>query len=377
MEQVEVETSFTCNGRAVFVSAPADESLLYVLRERLGIFSAKDGCAPQGQCGCCTVLVDGEPRVACVTPLARVGGRAVTTIEGLDVAERDRLADAFVATGGSQCGFCTPGHRDARVAEDESAISTGRWRRTCAGAPVGARCTKRFAVTCACRGARSRRRGTGAQSWRVASRRQSRRRHPARGRAFRRRHRAALRVALRFRCHPIRRRIQSNRGGYAMGRRLDARRTREPPRARSRAGAQRSKSVRRSTTCCRIVLLGACGLRRRGSSPRISSPDASWCEPGGVPASPYVNGGAFGGKLHSAAPVAARELADQLGETVRVVYSREDVVRLGPKRSPIAATAVWRDGVDRDRRRRRAGRRGRVRTRVADAVFVRGRRALA
>ena len=80
-----------------------------MLRERLGIVSAKDGCAPQGQCGCCTVLVDGEPRVACVTPIARVEGRAVTTIEGLDRAARDGAADAFVATGGSQCGFCTPG----------------------------------------------------------------------------------------------------------------------------------------------------------------------------------------------------------------------------------------------------------------------------
>ena len=70
MEQLDVETSFTCNGRAVAVSAPPDESLLLVLRERLGIISVKDGCAPQGQCGCCTVLVDGEPRVACVTPIA-------------------------------------------------------------------------------------------------------------------------------------------------------------------------------------------------------------------------------------------------------------------------------------------------------------------
>ena len=109
MDQLATETSFTCNGRAVSVVAPADESLLLVLRERLGILSVKDGCAPQGQCGCCTVLVDGEPRVACVTPVARVAGRSVTTVEGLDATERDRLASAFVATGGSQCGFCTPG----------------------------------------------------------------------------------------------------------------------------------------------------------------------------------------------------------------------------------------------------------------------------
>ena len=99
---------FVVDGRAARV---ADEraSLLEALRDELGLRSPKDGCSPQGQCGCCTVLVDGEPRVACVTPIARVANRAVVTIEGLDPADRDRLAAAFVATGGSQCGFCTPG----------------------------------------------------------------------------------------------------------------------------------------------------------------------------------------------------------------------------------------------------------------------------
>ena len=103
--------AFVLNGAPVVVDADVErgESLLNVLRERLGVMSAKDGCAPQGQCGCCTVLVDGEPRVACVTPIARVEDRAVTTIEGLGVAERANAAQAFVATGGSQCGFCTPG----------------------------------------------------------------------------------------------------------------------------------------------------------------------------------------------------------------------------------------------------------------------------
>ena len=100
---------FTCNGEQVEVSSDPGESLLSVLREQLGIISVKDGCAPQGQCGCCTVLVDGDPRVACVTPASRVAGRVVTTVEGLDPAVGESLAAAFVATGGSQCGFCTPG----------------------------------------------------------------------------------------------------------------------------------------------------------------------------------------------------------------------------------------------------------------------------
>src|SRR5436305_8092760 len=99
---------FRLDDRDVEVADDAG-SLLDALREQLGVRSAKDGCAPQGQCGCCTVWVDGAPRVACVTPVRRVEGRAVTTVDGLDPALRARFSDAFVATGASQCGFCTPG----------------------------------------------------------------------------------------------------------------------------------------------------------------------------------------------------------------------------------------------------------------------------
>src|SRR5436190_4040112 len=107
--QMSDRVAFTCNGAAVDVPIEPTESLLSVLRERLRLLSVKDGCAPQGQCGCCTVLVDGEPRVACVTPVTRVDGREVTTVDGLDPTVRDDLIARFVATGGSQCGFCTPG----------------------------------------------------------------------------------------------------------------------------------------------------------------------------------------------------------------------------------------------------------------------------
>ncbi|MGH9233109.1 MAG: (2Fe-2S)-binding protein, partial [Acidimicrobiales bacterium] len=100
--------SFTVDGRPVEV-ADDGSSVLTVLREQLALRSAKDGCSPQGQCGCCTVLVDGQPRVACVTPAKRVRGRSITTLDGLDPAERDAWGGAFCATGASQCGFCTPG----------------------------------------------------------------------------------------------------------------------------------------------------------------------------------------------------------------------------------------------------------------------------
>lgn len=84
-------------------------TLLDALREDAGKLCVKDGCAPQGQCGACSVLVDGEPRLACVTPVTRVAGRTVTTADGLGEPLRGRLGAAFCEAGGFVCGFCTPG----------------------------------------------------------------------------------------------------------------------------------------------------------------------------------------------------------------------------------------------------------------------------
>jgi carbon-monoxide dehydrogenase small subunit len=87
------------------------ESLLYVLRERLGFPAAKAGCE-QGECGSCSVLVDGTLVCACLVLAAAVVGAAVTTVEGLQPNARGELGDvqkAFVETGAVQCGFCTPG----------------------------------------------------------------------------------------------------------------------------------------------------------------------------------------------------------------------------------------------------------------------------
>ena len=81
------------------VQVPDDGTTLPdALRDGLGLRSPKDGCSPQGQCGCCTVLVDGAPRVACVTPARRVAGRSITTLDGLPEATQRLWADAFVAT---------------------------------------------------------------------------------------------------------------------------------------------------------------------------------------------------------------------------------------------------------------------------------------
>ncbi len=100
---------FILNGRRVSIDAEPGTSLLELLREGFGLRSMKDGCAPEGTCGACTVLVDGRPVVACARDAVRCEGREVVTLEGLPAAARSAWADAFVATGASQCGFCSPG----------------------------------------------------------------------------------------------------------------------------------------------------------------------------------------------------------------------------------------------------------------------------
>jgi aldehyde oxidoreductase len=100
--------SFNVNGADVRVRDDHPH-LLAALREELDITSPKDGCSPTGQCGCCTVLIDGKAVVSCQQPLTKIAGKSVVTLEGVDEAERDRYAEAFAACGGLQCGFCIPG----------------------------------------------------------------------------------------------------------------------------------------------------------------------------------------------------------------------------------------------------------------------------
>ncbi len=100
--------SLTVNGQPVSVRADHPH-LLAALREELDVTSPKDGCSPTGQCGCCTVLVDGKAQVSCQLSLTRAAGRSIITVEGLEPAEADRYAATFAATGALQCGFCTPG----------------------------------------------------------------------------------------------------------------------------------------------------------------------------------------------------------------------------------------------------------------------------
>ena len=101
-------TTFDLNGTTITASGNHPH-LMAALRDELGVISPKDGCAPSGQCGCCTVLVDGRARVACQTSMERAEGTQVLTLEGFNAAERDLYATTFAAHGALQCGFCTPG----------------------------------------------------------------------------------------------------------------------------------------------------------------------------------------------------------------------------------------------------------------------------
>ena len=101
--------SFEVNGKAARVDAEPDTPLLYVLRDDLQLNAAKFGCG-LGQCGACTVLVDGKPVFSCVTPIAMVEGKKVTTLEGLGTtADPGALQKAFIEEQAAQCGYCIPG----------------------------------------------------------------------------------------------------------------------------------------------------------------------------------------------------------------------------------------------------------------------------
>ncbi len=324
--------AFRLDGRSVEV-ADDGASLLDILRERLGARTPKDGCSPQGQCGCCTVWIDGQPRVACVTPAARVAGRDVTTLDGLPAAEA--WAATFAAAGASQCGFCTPGIL-MRVAALAPAARADRRSVARALAAHLCRCTGWQPIVDAVLSA-----GTSPIGPETADRTA-----------------AAARAALEGGVtQAVSTNVALGRGGFADD-------TAPPDALVAARGGDGTWHVaetlaearrlagrvpgRRSTAPVTWPIEPPPGdwdltLRTTWVEPAYLEPDASWCAPGGEPASPLANGGAFGGKLASEVTAVARRLAGEHGRPVRVVLSREDVVRCGPKRPPIAAGAR-RDG---------------------------------
>lgn len=323
------------DGAAVAVP-DAGFSLLAALRGPLGNRAPKTGCNPQGQCGCCTVLVDGAPRVACVSPLKRMAGRTITTLDGLDQSVRDEWADALLATGGSQCGACTPGiierleglRRKGVAAGDHAPVHTALAAHLC-------RCTGWQTIVeawdlvvggeVADVSARNARRDLDAAS----------RRASIEGRSPQRVSRDVVLGRAGFSEDTAPRdalvAVPDGAGGWAIAASL--------PAARALAGKIQGRNGTASVEPPLELPEGDWALTLRTSwvEPAYIETDASWCEPGGEPSTPLANGGAFGGKTQSIVREVVRRLADEQGRAVRVVLSREDVVRTGPKRPPIAA----------------------------------------
>jgi aerobic-type carbon monoxide dehydrogenase small subunit (CoxS/CutS family) len=98
----------TVNGRSTPAEGDPMDRLLDVLRDRLGLTGTKEGCG-EGECGACTVLMDGEPVLSCLIPLVQCRNRSIETVEVLADEERRSFAERLVESGGVQCGACTPG----------------------------------------------------------------------------------------------------------------------------------------------------------------------------------------------------------------------------------------------------------------------------
>jgi hypothetical protein len=281
------------------------------------------------------VLVDGQPRVACVTPVARVAGREVTTLSGLDPEVRARLVEAFDAAAASQCGFCTPGivvrlaALGRRGQVDEHQVHTALAAHLC-------RCTGFQPIVEAALAA-----------WGVVPTK------PPRDEA-----RASRRATLESgttqlagpavveglapfaddtRPSSCLVAIATGKRGYEVAS--------SAAEARRRAGTRQGRN---STVALSHPVEIADGdfdivLQTTWVEPAYLEPDASWCEPDGAPASPFGNAGAFGAKRRSPVAADAARLTAEHGVAVAARWTREAVVLRGAKRPPMSI-GLCRDG---------------------------------
>ncbi len=292
------------------------------------------------------MLVDDAPRVACVTPARRVAGRNITTAAGLSHDEQQRWSEAFIACGATQCGFCTPGIVCRLV---------GHERR---GADLADRTTVDKALAahlCRC---------TGWQTIREAAERVSAgvddsSVEPPDHASDTHRSAAAERAQLET-GGPQHSDTSTVLGAFAFG--ADGAPHDALFAVAASAGVDDGWIVAENLTQARRSAGKVQGRRTTLEAvPPIDVPDpppgeqwdiclatcwtepgyletdAAWCEPGAEPSDPLANGGAFGGKAASGVGNDARHLAEELGRPVRVLWSREDTVRRGPKRPPLAA----------------------------------------
>jgi len=357
------------------------DTLLGALRDHLGIESVLDGCSPQGQCGCCTVLVDDAPRVACVTPVRRVAGRQVTTAAGLSPDEQHRWSAAFLACGATQCGFCTPGIVCRLV---------GHERR---GADLSDRTTVDKALAahlCRCTGWQTIREAATHATTTSAEVLSSTPEHDQ----------SAPPASVRDADTAVRRASietggpQQSAPASALGN-FDFGADGAPPgtftavtgpdgtwhaaETLHQARRQAGKLQGRRTTLEPVppieipepppgtnwdVQLATCW-----TEPGYLETDAAWCQPGAEPSDPLANGGAFGAKTNSPVRKEAQQLATELGQPVRVLWSREDTVRRGPKRPPLAA-GLRADGTGTIRIARTPGGAEVLRSALPDAEIV-------
>jgi hypothetical protein len=275
-----------------------------------------------------------------------VGGREVTTIEGLPEQVRARWAEAFVATGGSQCGFCTPGilmRLAALGPAGESPASAAEDRVQRALLAHLCRCTGWQTIEEAARlvlegedaGALGDRDGRGRDLGAAGVR------ASLEGGAAQRVGTDGVLGLAGFADDTAPRgasvAVPTADGGFAVAA--------TPAEARRAAARVQGRSTTAPPTHPIEPPPGEWDLTLRTTwvEPAYLEPDASWCDPGAEPASSCANGGAFGGKRCSPVEVDAARLATERGEAVRVLWSREDVVRLGPKRPPVAG-GVTADG---------------------------------
>lgn len=334
--------SLLVDGEAVEVIDNGD-TLLGVLRDQLGRMGVKDGCSPQGQCGCCTVLIDGQPRVACVTPARRARGKEITTIEGLDPTRSDRWAQSFCDTGASQCGFCTPGivlrldalerrwsnddepnrRGDAQSGDERAAVNQALLAHLC-------RCTGWQTIHEAWDAFRSD--DSGLDTHRDLADASARAQLEG-GQA----QQVEPSVALGFGGFAADAApegaliaVADGADGWVVGQSVHE--------ARMLAGKVQGRRTTAEHTWPLEVPEGSwdATLRTTWVEPAYLETDASWCEPGGQPSTPLANGGAFGGKVASPLPAVAKRLAEEHGQPVLALASREDAVRFGPKRPPVA-----------------------------------------
>jgi xanthine dehydrogenase small subunit len=337
---------FHLNGLAVEVEPSG--TLLDALREQCGITSTKDGCSPQGQCGCCTVWVDGAPRVACVTPVARVKDRAVTTLEGLETAPQ--WADCFFAHGASQCGFCTPGIIMRLAAMEPTHLAEPAQVHRVLKSHL-CRCTGWTPILEAAHAMAD---GQPIDITALSS------------------PRAVRRASLEGRSSQmLGPQVALGGGGFACDMAPAAARyavASSPLDQVSQISEPGEWHLTENLTAWRAALGSAPGrrsslgvswpiapvagpgllvreLQTTWVEPAYVEPDCSWCEPGGEPASTHANGGAFGGKQDSGLPALVAALAHEHDGPVRAQFTREQVVQWGPKRPPMAISVTVDDEI--------------------------------